>query len=657
MSPTQITIATTKTEAPETGFNMERSGSESNPRLGRTLHRGYEVPITARHTNDPFAAEHVNVLLHPEADDSKGIKEAKLNDVLHSIPEATALSSSIVSPIPISSPLTVPRNPSRARETEMPNKNVNNTTPKGEKLTGKSKRKKKKAQNKTADPAMQTIRGFAPTPVISGDEDSDFSPTRFQRRDISLTGSLASSPFIRPVSRASSITAGISALRQQLDTLELEPIPSLAGQLRNQSKGRPKSSGAWSMTSRSSGGETDRQEMTSYEVPLDQDFVCEEIEDGENDPLSPKMLLDDVHRRMTASDFDTLTCLGKGTFGTVHLVKQVATGKLFAQKMFRKASLNVQKTLIEQTKTERAILESINRHPFIVNLYYAFQDQEKLYLILEYAQGGELFTHLATERMFPEDTASFYMAELVVALNYLHETGIVYRDLKPENCLLNADGHLLLTDFGLSKVAVEGADVCNSILGTYECMAPEVIQGRPYDKTVDWWSFGALGYDLLTGGPPFTANNHQKLQEKILKNKITMPYFLGPDAKDLLTRFLRKEPRKRLGSSMPKDLQVIKSHRFFRKINWKKLENRELEPPIKPLITDPELAENFSSDFTNLALSPKTEHYGALPWDRNEDQPDPFGGFSYVASKSLFTSQGFLTAAMMEDETMDVMLG
>ena len=158
--------------------------------------------------------------------------------------------------------------------------------------------------------------------------------------------------------------------------------------------------------------------------------------------------------------------------------------------------------MVQQTRTERAILEAV-QHPFVVKLFYAFQDQQKLYLILEYAQGGELYNYLATERMFPEDTAAFYVAELVLALNHLHSNvGVVYRDLKPENCLLDHTGHLLLTDFGLSKVSEDGGR-CKSLLGTPEYMAPEILQGKSYGFEVDWWSLGALTYDLITGSPPF----------------------------------------------------------------------------------------------------------------------------------------------------------
>nr|POF03918.1 serine/threonine-protein kinase psk1 [Quercus suber] len=257
------------------------------------------------------------------------------------------------------------------------------------------------------------------------------------------------------------------------------------------------------------------------------------------------------------------------------------------------------------------------------------------------------------ERMFSESTAAFYMAEIILALQHLHHNvRVIYRDLKPENCLLDQEGHLLLTDFGLSKVALEEEnDRTNSILGTIEYMAPEVIQGHAYDFTVDWWSLGAIGFDLLTGSPPFSGNNHAKIQQNILKQKLVLPYFLGPDAKDLLTRLLRKEPNKRLGGTTKKELAALKAHRFFRKIDWKKLEQREVEPPIQPVITDPELAENFSKDFTDLPLSPVlTKSFAGLE-DFVEAQEDryavaesnPFGGFSFVASQSLLDSEDFTT--------------
>ncbi|ORY57531.1 kinase-like domain-containing protein [Pseudomassariella vexata] len=504
-----------------------------------------------------------------------------------------------------------------------------------------------------AAPALTTVRGFATTvtPMMSGDEDSDCCRTpplttrcgRTPRIDDVVSANC--SPVLR--GQNSPAVGGIAKLRMQVDQLSLNDSRA-STMTRSDSRARPLSR----CDSRQSGlGRSDddvsEAGSTSYEIALEHDFVSDSVRDRSKGGAIEGGL---VPRKMQADDFEPLRCLGKGTYGTVLLVKQRTTGRLYAQKQFKKASVVVHKKLVEQTKTERQILESVNRHPFVVKLFYAFQDHEKLYLILEYGQGGELFTHLNTEKMFPEPVAAFYMAEMVLALSHLHDTlGVVYRDLKPENCLLDAQGHLLLTDFGLSKVAVDDDTGCKSILGTVEYMAPEVVLGQKYGKSVDWWSFGALGYDLMTGNPPFRGGNHAKIQQNIVKQKLVLPYFLSLDAKDFLTRLLKKEPGKRLGSNMPKDLLQMKKHRFFRKIDWTKLAAREVEPPIQPMITDPELAENFAPEFTDLSLSPVITSKD--PWNlgslKNKDgfKDDMFGGFSFVASNSLLETNGF---TMME---------
>ena len=486
--------------------------------------------------------------------------------------------------------------------------------------------------------ARNTIRGFQPTPAASGDEDSDYGVSdtpgkKFRRGRLPFDDVVSAncSPTMRGV--PSPCMSGIAKLRMQIEPLSLlDSVPRSTSMSRTGSReGAPSEAG-----SESSGNGS-----TSYEVQLEHDFVSESVRgrNGLNGRIEGGF---NPNRKMTTEDFETLRCLGKGTYGTVLLVKQRATGRLYAQKQLKKASIVLKKKLIEQTKTERQILESVNRHPFVVKLFYAFQDHEKLYLILEYGQGGELFTHLNTEKMFSEKVAAFYMGEMLLAISHLHnDLGVVYRDLKPENCLLDAEGHLLLTDFGLSKVSAELADQCNSMLGTVEYMAPEVILGKKYGKAVDWWSFGALGYDLMTGNPPFRGANHAKIQDNIVRQKLALPYFLSPDAKDLLVRLLRKEPAKRLGSVMPKDLATLRNHRFFRQIDWKKLEARELEPPIKPMITDPELAENFAPEFTELSLSPQVTSKGAMLMNGGGSKDDPFGGFSFVAPSSLLDDNRF----------------
>ncbi|KAJ9610220.1 hypothetical protein H2200_004997 [Cladophialophora chaetospira] len=510
--------------------------------------------------------------------------------------------------------------------------------------TTAAKRMKRNKKAKAAQPAqaLNTVRGFTPTPVDSGAEDSDASRTNSLRvlSPIPRLPALAgASPGLRPQS------PGISSLKAQLDALNSRSQSRSTSRVRDNLNSEADSSAASAASDTQ--GEEPQEDMVSYHVQIDQDFVSQSLAETGTSTASVSTLDADqratsmITRKMTAADFTPIRCLGDGAFGTVLLVRQNATGRLFAQKQLTKAFIKVHKKRIESTRSERTILELVNRHPFVVNLYYAFQDHEKLYLILEYASGGELFRHLELEKFFTEEVAAFYIAEIVLALDYLHNTmGVIYRDLKPENCLLNAEGHLLLTDFGLSKVAVQDASTpggsrCNSLgVGTIEYMAPEIIRGSDdsdwgpgYGKACDWWSLGAMACDLMTGKPPFGGGNWSKIQQNILFQKLSLPYFLSPDAKDLLTRLLRKEPKKRLGVS-PNDINIIKKHRFFRKIDWKKLEAKELEPPIKPLVTDPELAENFAKEFTDRAIDTRRH-------SRTLSKSDPFGGFSYVASSSL----------------------
>jgi len=492
--------------------------------------------------------------------------------------------------------------------------------PRGKKTqpTSSSKKKKKRGMEPAA-PATTVTRGFH-TPLTSGGEESDMSaacsPRLVPSRSIA---SATQSPMMGP----SALTRVLSNFHLQPEAMSREP--SLPG------------SDISTPDSEAYSGPPTQKDHGSYEIPLVRDFASADTQPRPLNEFTRKFMelekRDTPHRKMNATDFEQVKCLGKGAFGTVILVKQLSTGRLFAQKQLKKASLTVQSRLVEQAKTERQILESVNRHPFVVKLFYAFQDQAKLYLILEYAQGGELFHHLALERTFTEEVSAFYMAEMVLALEFLHTSlGVVYRDLKPENCLLDSHGHLLLTDFGLSKVALDDdgeKSRCNSVSGTIDYMAPEVVQGKSYDAVVDWWSLGALGYDLLTGSPPFSSNNHAKTEEKIVHGKLALPYYLSPDAKDFLTRLLRKEPRKRLGGNMPKDMAIIKGHRFFRRIDWKALADREVEAPIQPIITDPAAAENFGEEFTNLAMSPQESSLLGKSIDDN------FTGFSYVAPSSL----------------------
>ncbi|KAF7729127.1 serine/threonine protein kinase psk1 [Apophysomyces ossiformis] len=366
-----------------------------------------------------------------------------------------------------------------------------------------------------------------------------------------------------------------------------------------------------------------------YEVPIGEGFISSSVK--ESSPLN---------RKTTKDDFEVLKLLGRGAYGKVMLCRHIETQKLYAMKVLKKASLFVHAKNAEHTKAERQILEEV-RHPFIVQLMYAFQTDDRLYLILEYATGGELFTHMATERMFMENVARFYLAELVLALEHLHSLGIVYRDLKPENVLLDGDGHVMLTDFGLSKVSLDNRT--NTICGTAEYMAPgnpisnvqkygeidilgiEILMEMHYDKSVDWWTFGILMFEMLTGSTPFRTSNKKKTLDAIKNKKLQIPYYISADAKDLLNKLLKKNPNVRLGSGED-GIQRIKSHRFFRKVDWTQIKERTVQPPITPVVTDPTLAENFDEKFTSQVIR---ESPIDTPFD--ERMKSYFQNFSYVA--------------------------
>ncbi|KAI8139689.1 kinase-like domain-containing protein [Fennellomyces sp. T-0311] len=313
-----------------------------------------------------------------------------------------------------------------------------------------------------------------------------------------------------------------------------------------------------------------------YEVPLAEDYISSSVRASK--PIQKKACKD---------DFDVLKVLGRGAYGKVSLCRHVETNRLYAMKVLKKASLFVHAKNAQHTKAEREILEEV-RHPFIVQLMYAFQTNDRLYLILEYAMGGELFTQMAAEQMFSENVARFYIAELVLALEHLHSLGIVYRDLKPENCLLDAEGHVLLTDFGLSKQALGLDGKANTICGTAEYMAPEILMEMHYDKSVDWWTLGILMFEMLTGDAslfctPFRSANKKKTLDAIQNKKLKVPYYITNDGKDLLNRLLRKNPNGRLGSGLD-GTKRVKSHRWFRKINWDDLKARKVTPPIIPVV-------------------------------------------------------------------------
>ncbi|XP_019897384.2 ribosomal protein S6 kinase alpha-3 isoform X1 [Esox lucius] len=334
--------------------------------------------------------------------------------------------------------------------------------------------------------------------------------------------------------------------------------------------------------------------------------------------------------------FELRKVLGQGSFGKVFLVKKTTgpdAGQLYAMKVLKKATLKVRDRM--RTKMERDILVEVN-HPFIVKLHYAFQTEGKLYLILDFLRGGDLFTRLSKEVMFTEEDVKFYLAELALALDHLHSLGIIYRDLKPENILLDEEGHIKLTDFGLSKESIDHENKAYSFCGTVEYMAPEVVNRRGHTTSADWWSYGVLMFEMLTGTLPFQGKDRKETMTMILKAKLGMPQFLSSEAQSLLRNLFKRNPTNRLGAG-PDGVEEIKRHHFYCTIDWNKLFRRELHPPFKPATGRPDDTFYFDPEFT--AKTPKDSP--GVPPSANAHQL--FRGFSFVAITSEEESQPLQT--------------
>uniref|UniRef100_A0A3B5Q1T6 non-specific serine/threonine protein kinase n=1 Tax=Xiphophorus maculatus TaxID=8083 RepID=A0A3B5Q1T6_XIPMA len=309
------------------------------------------------------------------------------------------------------------------------------------------------------------------------------------------------------------------------------------------------------------------------------------------------------------SQFQLLKVLGQGSYGKVFLVRKIRgvdRGQLYAMKVLKKATLKVRDRV--RSKMERDILAEVN-HPFIVKLHYAFQTEGKLYLILDFLRGGDLFTRLSKEVMFTEEDVKFYLAELALALDHLHSLGIIYRDLKSEYTL----------------EAIDHDKRAYSFCGTIEYMAPEVVNRRGHTQSADWWSFGVLMFEMLTGSLPFQGKDRKETMALILKAKLGMPQFLSPEVQSLLRALFKRNPANRLGAG-PDGVEEIKRHRFFASIDWNKLYRKEMRPPFKPTVGRPEDTFHFDPEFTSRT---PTDSPG-IPPSANTHQL--FRGFSFVAT-------------------------
>ncbi|QLQ79998.1 hypothetical protein HG537_0C06470 [Torulaspora globosa] len=339
-------------------------------------------------------------------------------------------------------------------------------------------------------------------------------------------------------------------------------------------------------------------------------------------------------RQYGPQDFEVLRLLGKGTFGQVYQVRKKDSKRIYAMKVLSKKVI-VKKNEIAHTIGERNILvrTASKSCPFIVGLKFSFQTPADLYLVTDFMSGGELFWHLQKEGRFSEDRAKFYIAELVMALEYLHDNDIVYRDLKPENILLDANGNIALCDFGLSKAELK--DRTNTFCGTTEYLAPELLLDETgYTKMVDFWSLGVLIFEMCCGWSPFFAEDNQKMYQKIAFGKVKFPRdVLSPEGRSFVKGLLNRNPRHRLGAI--DDGRELRAHPFFADIDWDALRDKKIPPPFKPHLSSETDTSNFDPEFTQASTSFMNKHQPIAATPLSPGMQAKFAGFTFVDESAM----------------------
>ncbi|KAF9435179.1 Serine/threonine kinase [Entomortierella beljakovae] len=348
-------------------------------------------------------------------------------------------------------------------------------------------------------------------------------------------------------------------------------------------------------------------------------------------PHMPTLKIVDKHsnqptRKVGLNDFHFLAVLGRGNFGKVMLAEDKKGGELYAIKALKKDSI-VQHDEVESARSEKRIFQIANkeRHPFLTTLHSCFQTDTRLYFVMEYIRGGDLMMHIQRDRRFGERRAKFYGCEVLLGLQYFHQNDIVYRDLKLDNILLTLDGHVKIADYGLCKEKMPYGTTTRTICGTPEFMAPEIIEEQPYDRSVDWWTFGVLMYEMLLGRAPFSGEEEDDIYDSIMDDEPMFPQGFGRNEQALLQSLLMKVPHLRLGAG-PGDAEEIKAHAYFRDVNFDDVYHKRIPPPFHPKITSSKDVSNFDPEFTRESTSETPTDYKL-----NHVEQGAFQGFSYVS--------------------------
>ncbi|CAD8186128.1 unnamed protein product [Paramecium octaurelia] len=312
-------------------------------------------------------------------------------------------------------------------------------------------------------------------------------------------------------------------------------------------------------------------------------------------------------KKVKLTDYDIMNTLGTGSFGRVRLAKQKSNNKYVALKMLKKIEI-LRLKQVDHIISEFNILKQV-KHPFLIEMSGYTQDERHIYFVLEYIQGGELFTYLRNAGTVQNEEAQFYSAQVVLMFEYLHTKNIVYRDLKPENLLVQPDGYLKLTDFGFAKVV---EDRTYTLCGTPEYLAPEILLNKGHSKPVDWWCLGIFLYEMLAGIDPFNDEDPMAIYQKILKGKVKFPRNFDNEAKSLVKHLLEQDVTKRFGN-LKNGVDDIKQHKWYETLNWKDLFTKKIKPQYIPVIQS-------DYDTSNFATYPDSTE---LP-DAVKAQDDPF---------------------------------
>ncbi|KAK6473836.1 protein kinase C delta type isoform X3 [Huso huso] len=328
-------------------------------------------------------------------------------------------------------------------------------------------------------------------------------------------------------------------------------------------------------------------------------------------------------RKLNIDNFVMHKVLGKGSFGKVLLAELKGRGEFFAIKALKKDVVLLDDD-VECTMVEKRVLALAWDNPFLTHLYSTFQTREHLFFVMEYLNGGDLMFHIQEKGRFDLYRATFYGSEIVCGLQFLHAKGIIYRDLKLDNVMLDKDGHVKIADFGMCKENVFRENMASTFCGTPDYIAPEILLGQKYSFSVDWWSFGVLLYEMLIGQSPFHGDDEDELFESIRMDTPHYPRWITKETKDILEKLFEREPTKRLGI-----VGNIKLHPFFKTINWTALEKREVEPPFKPKVKSPSDCSNFDKEF--LSEKPRLSHTDKNLIDSMDQTA--FSGFSFINPK------------------------